>query len=353
MKNILAVFGGNSSEHDVSIMSAIEGMEAVPFVDYKVFPIYIKDGVWYYGEELKNIKSYLDFNTKNLKKVTLIGKDLYYSKGKKWRYLDTVDCALLFTHGGDGENGVLQGYFETIRLPYTSSGVLGSSLTMNKWITKVLVKDMGIEVVDGLLIKDNCPENFDLVESVLGFPVFVKPNSQGSSIGVGLARNKDELNEKLKVAFNYDKEVLIEKGMVDFVEYNCAVLTIGERVIVSEIEKTNEGKSYLTFEDKYLSRSDNKFTQNISAELREEIKVKTSEIYERLNLKGVVRFDYIFKDKLYLNEINSIPGSLANHLFTELTYGELLSLLIDDALDRGTSKQSEFSSNILSQGKKK
>lgn len=356
MKNILVVFGGDSSESEVSVMSAIEGMEAIPFVDYKVFPAYVKNGKWYTGEELKSVKTYLNFNEKKAQRITLIGKDLYFLKGKRWKYLSTMDCALLFTHGGNGENGVLQGYLEMQGLPYTSSGVYGSALTMDKWATKTLAKECGIDVVKGMLISNNCPENEEILQKSIGYPMFIKPNTQGSSIGVGKAVDKATFEERVKNAFLYDKDVLVEKCIENGVEYNCAVLGVGERIIVSEVEKVISANDFLSFEDKYISnesKTEKECPANISEALRTEIKVKTSEIYQKLHLKGVVRFDFIFKDKLYLNEINNIPGSLANHLFLGCSYGELLSLIIDDAIDRGIESSKEFTSQILTQGKKK
>ncbi len=356
MKNILVVFGGDSSESEVSVMSAIEGMDAIPFVDYKVFPAYVKNGRWFAGEELRNVKTYLNFDEKRAQRITLVGKDLYFLKGKRWKYLSTMDCALLFTHGGNGENGVLQGYLEMQGLPYTSSGVSGSAITMDKWSTKTLAKQWGIEVVEGMLISDNCPENEEILQKSIGYPMFIKPNTQGSSIGVGKAVDKATFEEKFNEAFLYDKDVLVERCIENGVEYNCAVLGVGERIIVSEVEKVSSTNDFLTFEDKYITnegKTEKECPANIDEALRTEIKAKTSEIYQKLHLKGVVRFDFIYKDKLYLNEINNIPGSLANHLFLEYSYGELLSLIIEDAIDRGIENNKKFPSKILTQGKRK
>lgn len=362
MKKVIAIFGGNSLEHDVSIITAVEGLNACPYTGYKVYPVYIYGGEWYSSESMLEVKTFINFEPKKHKKVCLIGKNLYFLKGKKWRYLEKIDCALLFTHGGEGENGALQGFLEISGVPYTSSSVGASGLCMDKYNLKLALKDLRINRVKGVLVDRSCYENLDGIEKTLGYPLFVKPNSQGSSIGVGGAKNREELEERLEVAFNYDDKVLLEREMVDFTEYNCAVVKVGEEYIVSEVEKPMNFGEYLSFEDKYLdfsksaSKEKREFPALISEKLKDEICAIALKAYKKLDLWGVVRFDFIYKDKLYLNEINTIPGSLAHYLFTDRTYTELLKNLIDGTIERGIKRSTTFTSPILfcgSSGKNK
>ncbi|MBQ8178803.1 MAG: hypothetical protein IJ033_06410, partial [Clostridia bacterium] len=120
MIKVIAIFGGDSTEHDVSIITAVEAMNAVNYVDYKVYPAYILDGAWYTGEDMLEVGTFVDFEPKKHKKIRLIGRELQYQKGKRWKHLDDVDVALVLTHGGVGERGELQGYLELQGLPYTT-----------------------------------------------------------------------------------------------------------------------------------------------------------------------------------------------------------------------------------------
>ena len=356
MKSILAIFGGNSTEHDISIITAVEALSSVPYTDYKVYPAYIKDGVWYTSDKLFDIASFRDFKAKSHKKITLIGRELLYQKGKKWKHLDDIDCALMLTHGGEGERGELEGYLELQGIPYTTADSSALALCMDKYLTKLAVVDMGYDVVEGALVGDNCVESAQIVAKKLGYPMFIKPNGQGSSIGVGYARDELELLEKIEVALSYDRYALVERGIEHFTEYNCAVLSLGDKIVISEVERPLTAHDFLSFEDKYIAftKGENnvkrEFPANISEELKTQIRQTAGDIFLKFNLKGVVRFDFIYDGTLYLNEINSIPGSLAHYLFPEYSYSTFLSLLIDDAIDRGNHKSVSFKSNVLNIG---
>ncbi len=356
MNKVIAIFGGDSTEHDVSIITAVEAMNAVNYVDYKVYPAYIVDGVWYTGEDMFEIGSFVDFKPDKHREIRLVGRELQFKKGKRWKRLDDIDCVLILTHGGMGERGELQGYLEVMGVPYTTGDSSALALCMDKYLTKIAVRDMGYDVIEGELIRDDCPETALKVAKRLGYPIFIKPNGQGSSIGVGCAFGDEELLEKTKVAFSYDREVLAEKCMTDFSEYNCAVLSLGDTVVVSEVEKPLTAGDFLSFEDKYMAftKGENydkrEFPAKISDELRLKIKDTAGDIFKKFNLKGVVRFDFIYADKLYLNEINAVPGSLAHYLFPDYTHSALLSVLIDDAIYRGNKKSVVFKSNVLKIG---
>ncbi len=356
MKKVIAIFGGDSTESDISVITAIEALNACPFRDYRVYPIFVRGGSWYSSDSMLDLKTFIDFEPKNHKKVALIGNKLYYEKRGKWKFLDDVDCALLLTHGGVGESGELQGFLEISEVPYTSSRVRESALSMDKYLLKLALKDMQIGVVKGVIVENDGEESVNKVEKALDYPVFVKPNAQGSSIGVGRAKNREELLAKLAVAFKYDNRVLVEKCMENFEEYNVAVARFGDNILVSDVEKPFSAGEFLSFEDKYLDYSKTaclckrEFPACISEELRAEIRSISQNVYENLNLKGVVRFDFIYKKRLYLNELNAIPGSLAHYLFPGISYTDFLSMLIDEAIDNGVKKYPAFESGVLKQG---
>ncbi len=358
MKKVLAIFGGDSTEHDISILTAVEALHACPYVGYKIYPAYILNGHWYTGEKLLELTSFKPFIPSEHCEITLQNRDIMVKKWGKFKKLDTVDCALILTHGGGVEGGELQGYLETLGIPYTSPDTFSSAVCMDKYTLKRLLYGE-VNLVDGVVVRDCKDESLEMVERALAYPLFVKPNSQGSSIGVGVAVNKEELKERVKLSLLYDEKVLVESKIEDFKEYNVASFKVGETVKVSSVEMPLNATDFLSFEDKYLENvktaclCKREFPAKISVELEEEIRETTSKIYTLLGLKGVVRFDYIYKDKLYLNEVNTVPGSLAHYLFEELTYTELLTLLIDEAIEHGSKVRASFESQVLNFGRPK
>ncbi|MBR2350063.1 MAG: hypothetical protein IKA77_05520 [Clostridia bacterium] len=360
MIKVLAIFGGQSTEHDISVITAIEALNSMPFSGYKTYPVYLRKGVWYGGDALYDLKNYVDFDAKIHKKLRLIGKNLYEEKRNKLKFVTEVDCALLLTHGGEGEDGALQGFLEVSGVPFTSSGVGECALTIDKYLTKLALRDAGVKVVDGLKVDDFSEESIKNVEKSIGYPVFVKPNSQGSSIGVGLAEDKNTLTEKVKVALEYDSSALVEKYQSNCLELNCAVYSDGENYHLSEVEKPLGAKEFLTFQNKYLdgvkggmSNCGREFPAKINDSLREKIQNTSLYVYKKLNLFGVVRFDYMYTEELYLNEINAIPGSLAHYLFPNLSYTEFLKSLIDGAIKKGLPVRKSFESQVLKVGRGK
>ena len=353
MKKIIAIFGCESSERDVSVISAVEALNACPYGEYKVYPAYVNGGVWYSGDSMLDINTFIDFDEKKHKKVALIGKSLYYEKRGKWKFLDAIDGALLLTHGGQGESGELQGFLEISGIPYTSCDTQSSAICMDKYLLKLALKDLKINVVKGVVVTDDSEESLLEIEKKVGYPVFVKPNAQGSSIGVGVARDGVELKERLAVAFEYDKRALVEKFISGATEYNCAVIKTGDVVLVSEIEKPISSGEFLTFGDKYLDFSKSaclckrEFPAKINEKLREEIRSVSEKVYTKLGLFGIVRFDFMYDGKLYLNEVNAIPGSLAHYLFPALSYTDFLKILIDEGIERGIKKYGEYESGVL------
>jgi len=355
--NIMVIFGGNSTEHDISVITAVEALHAMPIKGYNVLPIYLRDGAWYTGSRLYDIKTYIDFSQRGLSEVRLIGNNLY-KKGFAGKYteLAEIDCAVLATHGGDGENGSLQGLLEVNGVPYTSPDVRVSALCMDKHLTKLAVSALGVDTVEGReVVLPHCPEVIKEIEDEFGYPVMVKPSSQGSSIGLTFAKNRGQLEEGLILAKYFGARALVEKGLSDFVELNVAVATINSEILVSEVERPISMSDFLSYSDKYMNGGKGmtdlrrEFPAKISPELAKDIKEKAVTVYKHLGMSGVVRMDFMKTDKAYLNEINTIPGSLAHYLFPELSYTDFLKALIDTAIARGAGKKVEFRTDVLKQ----
>lgn len=356
-RNIMVVFGGNSTEHDISVITAVEALHAMPIKGYTVLPVYIRDGKWYTGSRLHDIKAYIDFSERGLTEVRLLGSTLY-KKGFGGRYSEfsDVDCAVLTTHGGDGENGSIQGLLECNAVPYTSPDVRVSALCMDKHLTKLAVNALGIDTVEGReVLLPHCPEVVSEIEEEFSYPVMVKPASQGSSIGLTYAKNRGQLEEGLILAKYFGTRALVEKGLSNFVELNVAVATINNNIMVSEVERPISHSEFLTYNDKYMNggkgMSDLKreFPAKIPPELAKEIRQKAETVYRHLGMSGVVRMDFMKTDKAYLNEINTIPGSLSHYLFPELTYTDLLKGLIETAITRGAGRKVEYRTDVLKQ----
>ncbi|MFI3229733.1 MAG: hypothetical protein R3Y23_06220 [Bacillota bacterium] len=355
-KNILVIWGGNSLEHEISIITGIEAIHNMPIKGYKAIPIFWHKGKFYTGSELVDIKNYAKMNFDNIYEVFIVGSHLYRkTQLGRLKLVDKIDCALLTTHGGAGENGTLQGFLASNYIPYTSCGVLQSALCMDKYSTKLRLIADDINVVRGeLLAKDFNDEKIAEIEANLGYPLIIKPNSAGSSIGIAKANNRAELAFAIDVGFKYDDFILIEQYINDFIELNIACVTIGGKVVLSEIERPITTSEILTFDDKYsLDETQDiatrEFPANISQTFAQKVKDITTKVYKSLALTGIVRIDYLLKgDILYLNEINTIPGSLSHYLFDNMSYSELLTKLLTETIKNGCVKEIKYTTDILS-----
>ncbi|MGN1100539.1 MAG: hypothetical protein ACI4S9_09345 [Christensenellales bacterium] len=364
-KNVLVFFGGNSAEHDISVITAL-GTMAVLEDKYNVIPIYVRDGVWYSGNELKTVDVYKNFSAKNLSEVTLIRRELFVRKKAKYKLFLTAEAAVLCTHGGDGENGCLQGLLEMNGLPYTGSGVEASAVCMNKITFKNILRgrfirnSLNFSAVDSLSFDEEAADS--LIEK-LGLPLVVKPASLGSSIGVKMVYNTEELKQAVKEAGCFDSRVLVEKGLSDFSEYNCAAATIDGELTVSCIERPFSKNEILTFEDKYVGADKGAAMRELPAKvdpsLATLIRNTTMRLYREFGLRGVARVDYLYDNvggKLYVNEINTIPGSLSYYLFENcgIGYAKLLDSLIGEATadcGAGEKKRIELLTYVLNSPK--
>ena len=378
--SVAVLFGSRTCEHDVSIITGIQALNALDPSQYDAFPVYIaRDGAWYVGERLKDIAFYPSFDPAQAKKVLptadggkLLLIDPNEKRGlfqKSERVVATADVALLAMHGMNGEDGTLQGMLELLDVPYTSSGVMGSSVGMDKIAMKQLFLGCGFPVVpytwiDRSAWKKDRAACVAKVEAALSYPVYVKPANLGSSIGIKRANDRAGLEEALDVAASFDRRILIEKGVEKRREVNCSVLGYGEEVRASELEMPLGGEELVDFGDKYLRRAKGgkgmqSLTRLIPApipeEMAERIKALSQDIFRALDCKGVVRIDYMLDgedDSLYVGEINTIPGSLAFYLWEPLglKFGKMLDEMIRYALLAAADKRESvfsYKSDIL------
>ena len=386
--NIAVFFGSRSCEHDVSIVSALQCIEATKAAGFNVTPVYIsRDGLWYTGEPLENIETFREFNpmTKGITRVTL---DVTANAGDLWAWppqraglfakvpapLCHIDCVIPVFHGWHGEDGTIQGLLEMANIPYASSGVLGSAIGMDKIAMKQILRGAGFPVLDFVWftreqLKKERQTVIERVEKEIKYPAFIKPAALGSSIGVSRAKNREELERALDVAASYDRRILVEVGVVHPVEINCAAVGYGEdvRASVCEMPVPSSNDTFLDFWQKYLRNASTKGEDSrgmkslsrvvpapIGEELTKRIQTMTCDIFKLLDCCGTVRVDFILdqNDMLFVNEPNTIPGSLAFYLWkaSGLDFPKLIEKMVEDALRAHADKNSSvfaYDSSIL------
>lgn len=378
--NVGVIFGGCTVEHEVGIISAVHAMEFFDTEKYNIIPIYItKENKWYSSEKFKNIETF-----KNYKDISKIADEVYIEKkseefillSKKIisRKISNIDVVLPIVHGKGIEDGVLAGTLNMIGIPYAGPDVLGAAIGQDKVVQKLILKNNGINVPDfeWFYDVDYINEENEIINRIekIGYPVIVKPANLGSSIGIKIAKNKEALIDAITDAIKYDKKIVVERVIKNNKEVHCAVLGNNEYQEVSQIGEVIKSEEYFSFDEKYISgakkggktQSGNKmssgfkFPANLDKKLVKEIQEMSKKAFKILDLKGVTRFDYLIDsdtNKIYFNEPNTIPGSLAFYFFNHSgkTYSDLLSRLIEIALEehkREIKKISQFDSNILS-----
>ena len=354
------LFGSRSCEREVAIISAVQLMNHVNAEDYDVIPVYISEqGIWYTGEALRDISTYTPFDPAK-KGITQVALDITAGSGAllamkpgkglfghaEQVVVARLEVCVVVMHGLNGEDGTLQGMLELANLPYTSTGVAGSAIGMDKIMMKQFFRGAELPVLPGVWHTRaqwdrNRDEVLDHVEQALGYPVFVKPANLGSSIGVSRADDREGLIDSLELAFDYDRRVLIEQGLDKPIELNCSVLGYDDEVEASPIEMPLSGEEFLDFREKYMASGGSKGMASlhrvlpapIEDSLRDRIQQMSCDIFRMLDCKGVVRIDYMFDratEQLFITEINTIPGSLAFYLWENagVKYSKLIDRMV-------------------------
>lgn len=379
------IFGGRSVEHEVSVLTAHQAIAALPRDKYTPIPLYIsKSGQWFTGDALLDLKNFSDLdNLPSLAEPVLFSADatqpgilkrkaperkgFFGGKASTEPEIEPLDIAFLLLHGSHGEDGAVQGLLELADIPYTGCGVEASAVGMDKLMTKVALRAAGVPVLpDYALNRARWQRESDAVieeiEAAFKYPVFVKPVSLGSSIGVSSAEDRAALRFAIDVAATYDGRLMIEPAQTDIIEINCSVLGDGNEARASVCERPISAGT-LSYEEKYLKggKSDGMkgarriIPADISEELTQAIQKRAVDAFRAIGAAGVARVDFLVKpeeDTFYVNEINTIPGSLSFYLWepSGIPFPELLTTLIGYAQARHREKRRStysFSSSLL------
>lgn len=378
------LYGGKTTEHEVSIITAVQAMGYLNTDKYEVIPLYLtKENEMYTGGSLMDMDVYRepDLLKRYCTNVVMYNKNgaiiLQNKKGIFKRTVKEIDIVIPAVHGYGMEDGNIQGMLDVIGVPYTGSDIYGLTVGQDKVFQKQILEAERIKVPKYEWFYDteyveNEKEILDKLER-LKYPLIVKPARQGSSIGISVANNIESLKEAINDAINYDEKILVEQIIPNMVELNCSVLGSSSYSEASAIEQVMGKDEILSFNDKYIGNKAKRgglktgaskgmasasrvIPADISDKLKEEIELTSKKAFRALGASGVVRIDYLYDKKskeLYVNELNSIPGSLAFYLWTPLKkeYPELLDDLINISVKRfkkNLKKTKSFESNILS-----
>lgn len=392
MKTKVAVlFGGKSAEHEISIISAIQAIGYLNREKYEVIPVYIaKNNYMYVGEDIGKIESYTNLNSllNRSQRVIFVSDEnkvkiiKYPFKAFSKGVVNTVDIFFPIVHGTNVEDGALQGFLQMYDIPYVGCDVISSAVGMDKYVMKTVLKDNGIPVLDCKVFTSkeydaDCDKVIDEIEKSSVYPVIVKPIDLGSSIGISKAKNRDELYDSLENAFQFANKVLVEKAVQNLKEINCAVLGDYNDAVPSECEEPVNTDDILSFADKYIGDSSSKGAKggvksapggskgmatlkrkipaDITPEQKETVKNLAVKAFKLLGCNGVSRIDFMMDSvtgEIWLNEINTIPGSLSFYLWEPIgvPYTELLDRMIALSLKRRREEQNityTFDSNVL------
>ena len=299
-RTIAIVCGGDSSEHDVSLRS---GQGLYSFFDKERYDIYLVD--------VKGTDWHVALD--NGETIEIDKNDFSFVKDGKHVYFD---YAYITIHGQPGENGVMQGYFDLIHLPYSTSGVLVEALTFDKYVLNNYLRGFGINVADSILLRRGEEYDEDAIAERIGMPCFVKPAADGSSFGVSKVKNADQLAPALRVAFMESNEVMIE-GFLDGTEISQGIYKTAEKTVVLPATEVVTSNEFFDYDAKYNGQVQEIPPARLSPETAEEVAKTTSRIYDILHANGIIRIDYIIskdkdgKDKVNMLEINTTPGMTA------------------------------------------
>lgn len=387
------IFGGKSVEHEISIITGNQAINAVNKEKYEIVPIYIsKKGLMYTGEELLDLNNYKDIDSllKKVTQITLVndGESVklvkYPSSMLKNNIINTIDVAIPTMHGTNGEDGAIQGYLEIIGVPYAGCDILSSSVGMDKIMMRRVLKEAGIPSLNyisfySLDYIDNSEKIINDIEKQIDYPLIVKAGNLGSSVGIKKATDKSKLKEAIEYAIQFSDRVMVERAIERLREINCSVLGDQVEAIASECEEPFGSDEILSYNDKYMSKKgsksnkiggtktinnsknqgmaslDRKIPADITPERKKEIQQLAIRTFKTLGCSGVSRIDFMIdkdSDELYVNEINTIPGALSFYLWqaTDLEFDKEIDKLVELAFKRKRQREERtysYDENIL------
>ncbi len=351
-KKVCVLFGGESTEYEISLRSAYSVITNLDKDLYDIIPVGItKDGKWYlYDGDYSDIISDNWYNSSLLPVSIMHGNKesaLIVTKEDSTYEKLLFDVAFPVLHGKNGEDGTIQGLFELASIKYAGVGVIASSVGMDKTFTKIIFKNAGINQADWVEIRKHEYSNLDSkieeIENKLGYPVFIKPANAGSSIGIGKAKNKNELIDAINEAFKFDRKILVEELLTGH-EVECAVLGNRGNVRASRVGEIIASQEFYTYDAKYSSdsTSETHIPANIDEKYSKIVRENAIKAFEALDGKGLSRVDFFVdeeKDCVWINEINTLPGFTSISMYPKLfidsgmTYTELLNEIIEIALE--------------------
>ena len=354
MQNIAVIFGGKTVEHDISIITGL-GIIKNLSLKLNIIPIYIDvNGEWWTGEHLKDSETF---------KTEPKGKQCFFAINKPELCVKTkfghkkihIDCAVIALHGGIYEGGAVQGLLDLAGVPYTSPDVLGSALCMDKALSKLAFTSLKVPTPKFIdFEKADCKNIEEKIVEKLKFPVIIKPARCGSSIGITKVETKDDLAKAIDNAFLFDTKVIAEEYLTDVRELNISVFKENGKIHISSIEEVKNNGNIYDFDDKYLDKKVERVVPaNVNLKIMDKIIKYAVLVYKKFSLNGVVRFDFLLKDNdIYLNEINTVPGSLAFYLWREqgINFAQLLNINIKNSITELAEKEKirySYKSNAL------
>lgn len=386
--NIGVFFGGRSTEHEISVISASQAMAAIDRAKYDVTPVYItKQGRWYTGEALFDIKNYRKPSELVEKCTEVCMRPVYgdYNLYKTKRsfmggegIVGKLDVIIPVLHGSNGEDGIFEGVLESTGIPFAGCNTLASANGMDKITMKMILASEGVPVVEYVWFTDKewfmkRDELVERIESRLGYPVIIKPANLGSSVGIGSAHSREELIDRVADASRYSTRIIVEHMLADMQEINCSVLGDCNEYRTSVLEEPIKSADFLTYEEKYgsgggtkgggsknvgMQRSQKRIPAELPEDVTKRIQFLAGETFRILSCHGVSRVDVMIDKtdgEIYVNEINTIPGSLSFYLWeaTGLPFAKLMDTLVDLAVKRKREleqKTVSYDQNIFAMG---
>lgn len=385
MKTTVAVFfGGRSVEHEISVISALQAINAFDTAKYDIVPVYInKQGRWFTGPALLELSNYKDLKALETKCDEVFMRpefgdyNLYKAQtgmfSKRNPVVATLHAAIPVLHGTNCEDGIFEGVLETIGIPYAGCNTLSSALGMDKIVMKMVLRAEGIPVVDYVWTTDkqwgrDRDGIIARVEEKLGYPVIVKPANLGSSVGIGRADNREELIKRIDEAEKFAQRIIIEHCVAQLKEINCSVLGDQDDYETSILEEPIKTGEILSYTDKYMGgsktaghgmqNSDKRIPAELPDDVTARIRQMAGDTFRVLSCHGVSRVDVMIDEadgNIYVNEINTIPGSLSYYLWeaTGIPFDSLMDRLVQLALKRHREterKTFSYDSNIFAMG---
>lgn len=340
---LYVIYGGKNAEHEVSVKSAFSILQHIYYDSYTVIPVYItREGNWYRGPEVKSRES-----VQSKAEMVDLKQKTPFSFNE---LIEGESVAFPVLHGPNGEDGTIQGMFETLDIPYVGSGVLASAIGMDKLISKGVFKEAGLSVLPYKEVKlrdwkVNKQDVCEAIEADIEYPMYVKPVNQGSSVGITRALNTEELIEAIELAFNYDYRIVVEKG-VPVREIEIAILG-NEDVHTSVPGELVKQKPFYAYEDKYLNQKVvREIPAKLSSELTKKMRKMAADAFEAINGSGVSRADFFLTEdgEIYINEVNTFPGFTSNSMYpkvwakTGIPYADLIEEVVQLGIRRHKDK---------------